>query len=246
MAKRWKEIRLKLFIHGVADTAAVWTKVLAALPEVQTEALCLPGFGVSLPKDFHADKESYVNWLIEEMRGFAEPVDLVGHDWGAMFALRAASLQPKLVRSLAVGNGPISEKYEWHRLAKIWQQDGEGEQFMQALTAPRFAEMLISLGVSEDDARHTAERLDAHMKQAILTLYRSAVHVGNEWAPDLSAIQCHALIYWGSQDQECPVIYAHEMANRIRQSQVLELDCGHWVPLQAPFDLASALRAFWK
>ena len=49
-----------------------------------------------------------------------------------MLAARVASLRPDLVRTLCGGSGPISADYEWHPLAKIWQEPGRGEQFFAA------------------------------------------------------------------------------------------------------------------
>jgi hypothetical protein len=69
--------------------------------------------------------------------------------------------------------------------AKIWQTPGDGEQFMRQLDAHSFAEMLQSLGVRADAAKATAERVDDRMKDCILKLYRSAVHVGDEWQAGL-------------------------------------------------------------
>jgi pimeloyl-ACP methyl ester carboxylesterase len=59
-------------------------------------------------------------------------VDLVGHDWGGGFTLRAASLRPDLLHSwvsYAAGVGDV--EFRWHEFAKIWQTPGAGEQFFR-------------------------------------------------------------------------------------------------------------------
>jgi pimeloyl-ACP methyl ester carboxylesterase len=236
----------RVLLHGVADTYRVWDKVRACMPHLDTEALALPGFGVDLEPNFPSDKEAYVEWIIERLERMNTPIDLVGHDWGGMLALRVASLRHDLVRTVVSGNGPISANYVWHALARIWQQPGEGEAWMRDLDREKFTGLLQTLGVDEADAASTASHVDERMKASILKLYRSAIHVGAEWAPGLRKIRCPALIYWGKQDAECPLRFAFEMSGSIPGSRVREVDCGHWVPLQAPEALANLLEEHWR
>lgn len=236
----------KLFIHGVADTTEVWNKVRSYLAHHETVAVALPGFGNDVPEGFRSDKEAYVQWIIDKIELTDAPVDLIGHDWGGMFALRIASLRPDLVRSVASGNFPVSPSYEWHNLAKIWQTPEKGEEFMRDLDKEGFTELMKGLGVDEMDAASTADHVDDRMKTAILKLYRSATHLGEEWARDLSKIKCPTLIYWGNRDLECPVRFAYEMSHNIPNSNVVEIECGHWVPLQSPETLAHILEDHWK
>ncbi|WP_446742431.1 alpha/beta fold hydrolase [Silvibacterium acidisoli] len=241
-----KEETKVVFVHGVADTYRIWDCTRESLKDDNTIALALPGFGADIPRGFRSEKEDYVQWIIGELEAIGSPVDLVGHDWGSILVLRVASLRPDLVRSVAAGNGPISSEYEWHQLAKIWQTPGEGEAFMRDLDAEKLAGLLQGLGVEAADALETAQRVDDRMKDSILKLYRSALHVGEEWEPGLSNVSCPALIYWGRQDNECPILYAYSMAQHLRFSRVAELDCGHWVPLNKPVALAELLDEFWE
>jgi pimeloyl-ACP methyl ester carboxylesterase len=167
-----------IFLHGVADTYRVWDEVRSRLAHHDTDAFALPGFWANVPPGFRADKESYVSWIIERLEELGTPVDLVGHDWGGMFALRVASLRPDLIRTVAAGNGPVSQDYKWHSLAKIWQTPGEGEAFMRDLTPEKSAGLLQQLGVPLKPARQTAVRVDDRMKDCILKLYRSR---GSRW-----------------------------------------------------------------
>ena len=235
-----------VFIHGVADTHRLWDGVRSRLHSANSVALALPGFGVPMPPRFRADKESYVAWIIREIERFREPVDLVGHDWGCMFALRVGSLRPDLIRSVAAGSGPISSEYEWHRLAKVWQALGEGEAFMRNLTVDSLSAMLTSLSVPAGEARSTAERVSPQMKECILSLYRSAINVGNEWEGALKNIVRPTAIYWGRKDTECPLRFAYQMAGRLLDARVIELNCGHWVPLEKPAELAGLLEEHWR
>ena len=93
---------MNLFIHGVPDTPHLWEPLVAALGLQEQDYLApaLPGFGCPRPDGFSATKDAYADWLVGQMEAAGGNVDIVGHDWGALLTLRAASLRPDLVRSL--------------------------------------------------------------------------------------------------------------------------------------------------
>ncbi len=235
-----------VFIHGVPDTYRVWEPVLRHLDRSDTVTLALPGFDSLIPDGFTATKEEYVTWIIAQLEQQSSPVDLVGHDWGSLFVARAASLRPDLVRTWAAGNGPISKDYEWHSLAKIWQTPGAGEQFMADLDPKQFSSQLEQLGVPPELAAQATEHVDERMKDCILRLYRSALHVGSEWQPALAEIRAPGLVLWGALDESCPVRFAGELAKDTHAKRVLTFDTGHWFPLQAPAQTAKALQELWR
>ena len=110
-----------VFVHGVPDTEQMWNRLTAAIDRSDVVRLSLPGFGTDVPAGWTATKEEYSGWLESQLEQFAEPVDLVGHDWGAILSQRVASLRPDLVRTLACGSGPLDDEYEWHPMAQAWQ-----------------------------------------------------------------------------------------------------------------------------
>ena len=184
-----------VFIHGVPDTYRVWDGVLQQLSRTDVVALALPGFDSPVPNGFTATKKEYVDWIISQLEQHPEPVDLVGHDWGCILAVRVASLRPDLVRTWAAGGGPVSKEYEWHELAKIFQTPGTGEEWMAKLDAKQFSQRLEQLGVPSDLAEETAAHMDDRMKNCILRLYRSAIMLGREWKPGLSNITSPGLVF---------------------------------------------------
>ncbi len=235
-----------VFIHGVPDTYRVWDPLLQQLSRTDVVALALPGFDSPVPPDFTATKQEYVNWIIDQLEQWSEPIDLVGHDWGCILAVRVASLRPDLVRTWAAGGGPISKDYEWHELAKIFQAPGAGEEWMAKLDPKQFSERLEKLGVPADSAKQAAAHIDEPMKRCILRLYRSAVTVGSEWEPGLAGITSPGLVFWGISDEACPVEFADRLGRDAKARRVLKFDAGHWFLLQRPSDVARALEHHWK
>jgi pimeloyl-ACP methyl ester carboxylesterase len=88
-----------VFVHGVPDTHRVWNTLLPRITRKDVVAPSLPGFD--------ATTEAYVDWLLGELARQSGPIDLVGHDWGALLVTRAVSLRPGAVRSWAVGAAPL-------------------------------------------------------------------------------------------------------------------------------------------
>ncbi len=235
-----------IFVHGVTDTHYLWDGVLSHLSRGDTQAVSLPGFGVDAPDGFGSTKEEYVGWLIGELEKIGEPVDLVGHDWGALLTERVVCLRPDLIRTWAAGGGALDEAYVWHPVAKMWQAPGLGEQVMQALTPDAMAQAYIAEGVPEELAQQFAARVDDRMKAAILRLYRSAVGVWKEWSPDVDGVERPGLVIWGKDDPFGPMDLAQRMAKRTGAKFVAFEGCSHWWPVQRPKETAEALESFWE
>jgi pimeloyl-ACP methyl ester carboxylesterase len=74
--------------------------------------------------------DEYAAWLTGHLETLDQPIDLVGHDWGAGFTMRLVSLRPDLVRSWVLDAAGLADPgFEWHEFAKLWQTPGDGEAF---------------------------------------------------------------------------------------------------------------------
>lgn len=236
-----------ILIHGVPDTHHVWDGVRRHLTRSDVEAWDLPGFGAERPAGFGSTKEEYVEWLVRRLERVGEPVDLVGHDWGCILTLRVASLRPDLVRTWAGGNGPVDAGYVWHPLARIWQDRVQGDRYMAELRAEPFAqEVAAGFDVPLHLAREMASRVDEPMKDAVLRLYRSALTMGAEWQPGLSAVSAPCVVFWGARDPACQIEFGRRLGDSLHSSEVVEMDCNHWTALQRPAEVAEILEKHWS
>jgi len=234
-----------VFVHGVPDTQRVWDAVISRLGRKDVVTLSLPGFGCPLSAGFSATKEAYVDWLLGRLVALPRPIDVVGHDWGALLVVRAVSLIPDAVRTWAAGGAPLDREYVWHQAAKAWQTDGMGEKVMASLTREVLAAALVAAGVPAEDAATTAAHVDPTMKDCILKLYRSAVHAGEEWEDDLSRIFAPGLVLWGEKDPYASVEFGARLARRTRARFVSFAGCSHWWQLERPGEVAAELERFW-
>jgi pimeloyl-ACP methyl ester carboxylesterase len=234
-----------VFVHGVPDTHRVWTALVSRLTRKDVVTLSLPGFGRPVPEGFDATKDAYVDWLQGELARQPAPIDLVGHDWGALLVVRAVSLRPEAVRSWVVGGAPLDPDYEWHPAARAFQTPGMGERVMESMTPAALQQALVAAGVPDADAAEAGRHVDPTMKRCILALYRSAVHVGTEWTDDLRRVTAPALVLWGERDPYAAPRFGARMAERTGARFVSLHGCSHWWQLERPDVVADELRRFW-
>jgi pimeloyl-ACP methyl ester carboxylesterase len=234
-----------VFVHGVPDTHRVWKTLIRRLRRDDVVTVSLPGFGCEVPAGFDCSKEAYCDWLLSEVDNVGGPVDLVAHDWGAILALRVASLEPTLIRTWAVGGAPLDPEYEWHKVAKLWQTPEVGEQVMEKLTPETLVPGLAAAGVPAEDAGEAARHVDAMMKRSILALYRSGVRVGAEWEHGLTRVGGRGLVLWGADDPYAAPVFGSRLASRTGARFVTYAGCGHWWQLERPGEVAKELEALW-
>jgi pimeloyl-ACP methyl ester carboxylesterase len=234
-----------VLVHGVPDTHHLWDPIRSHLTRDDIIAPDLPGFGCPTPDGWTATKEEYADWLIAQVEKVGEPVDIVGHDWGALLTERVVALRPELFRTWAAGAAAIHEDYVWHDMARSWQTPGMGETVMQAMVGPALATGLAGGGVPAEHAEENAGRVDDTMKDCILKLYRSAVEVGKEWGPDVAKMPKGGLMIWGADDPYMQIDFAQKMAERCGAKLLSFEGTGHWWPLQKPAEVAKALEEHW-
>lgn len=238
-----------VLVHGVPDTFHVWDAVRSHLSRTDVETPALPGFGCPVPDRFECTKEAYAAWLATELERVVEAtgaaVDLVGHDWGSLLVQYVGSTRPDLVRTWVAGNGPVDVDYTWHDAAQLFQTPEVGEQVVAAMTAEAMAPVLIEAGVPADEATAAAGRIDDTMRSSILTLYRSAVTVGDDWQAAVEANTRPALALWATDDPYVDARYGERLAARTGGRLVLLEGCGHWWPAQRPEEVAAILSSFW-
>ena len=241
-----------VLVHGNPETDAIWQLLVDALGRDDVVRLSPPGFGAPLPDGFSATYLAYRDWLEDELEGFDEPVDLVGHDWGGGHVVNLVMHRPELVRSWASDViGLFDPDYVWHDLAQVWQTPGEGEQLIDTMlggTVQDRAERLVAFGIPLDIATSIATAQGPEMGRAILLLYRSArqpalAEAGRALAnaaarPGLSLLATDDP-YVGTND------FRQRAAERAgARTEVLD-GLGHWWMVQDPARGAAALTRFW-
>ena len=259
-----------LLLHGFPQTHYCWHLVAPALTGARTVVVCdLKGYGQTRAEPGGPLGEGYSNReraaeLVEVMArlGF-ERFAVAGHDRGARVAYRMALDHPETVERLAVLNiVPTADQFE--RMAR----EAALEYYPWFLLAqpPPFAERLVSAS-AEYFLRHTlatwtatpgaispeaTERyLRAFTPEAIARMcadYRAAFHIDRPMdAEDRDrgrTIGCPVLVHWGAAEgamSDAPLGVWRRWADTVEGGP---LRSGHFIPEEAPDELAASLRRF--
>lgn len=242
-----------VFVHGVPERAAIWDDVRDQLERDDHIAVALPGFDSPVPAGFDCTMDQYAGWLtagLESVAASTGPVDLVGHDWGGILALRVASTRPDLLRSwCSDAAGIFDPSARWHTVAKVWQAQGDGEDFMAAMEATPAAEReaaAANLGVPADRAA-LCSLGDPTMHAAILRLYRSATDITSTWGPEVEGAAARpGLVLHGGEDPFVGERTCAKVTARTGAEHEALPGLGHWWCLEDPKVAAARLERFWN
>ncbi|TIL71951.1 MAG: alpha/beta hydrolase [Mesorhizobium sp.] len=240
-----------VLVHGIPETEAIWDDLVPHLRDDDIVRLSPPGFGSVIPAGFDCSIDAYRDWLAGELEKLAQPIDLVGHDWGGGHVMRIAMDRPDLIRSWTADVlGVLDPDYVWHDLAQAWQTPEIGEQAvaqMVGMPAEARAKQYDSLGMTSAIAEKVAAGANAEMGRAILALYRSAAQpVMRELGTGLPrAAAKPGLALIATEDSYCGgETLARRSAERAGAKVAVLEGAGHWWMCQQPKQGADAINAF--
>jgi pimeloyl-ACP methyl ester carboxylesterase len=240
-----------VLVHGNPETEAVWDDLVPHLRDGDVVRLSPPGFGSAIPAGFDCSVDAYRDWLAAELGKFAQPVDLIGHDWGGGHVVRIAMDRPDLIRSWTTDiMGVFDEDYVWHEMAQVWQTPDVGEQAIaQMASTPVEARIqrYESLGMTPAIARKVIAGANGDLGRAILAIYRSAAQpVMRQFGTGLArATAKPGLAVIATEDHYCggePL--ARRCAARAGAEVAVLEGLGHWWMCQRPKQGADAINAF--
>lgn len=240
-----------LFLHGNPDSADLWKGVIRRLrSSFRCLAPDLPGFGRSTaPADFDyalQNMADFVNGLITAL-GIREPLNLATHDLGTSFGLAWAVKHPEKVKRIAVSNAMFFSDYRWHFWGRVWRTPIMGELSMILMNRLIFNFELrrSSRQLTAEHIQRTYALMSGPMKKMIVRLYRASTpRLFAGWEDELLALTARVptCVLWGDGDPYIPSRYAE----RFGAQQVQHFpDCGHWLPAEAPAEVAALLSNFF-
>ncbi|GAB2682530.1 alpha/beta fold hydrolase [Kribbella swartbergensis] len=204
--------------------------------------------------DFGYDADA----IADALAGFLDAVGIartavLGHSWGAGFALRLAELHPDRVERLALlapGGLDVPDIWEFRvlRLPVI------GELAARFTTVAAVRHMMRKSFVhadrlpSEHLLRAAADALRSGPDAARLRRDMLRVERAVRWTDterDLGRVACPVLILWGEQDRYFPIRLLDRFTRRLPQVEVRVVpDAGHAVHDDVPDQTAALLSQF--
>ncbi|RME23999.1 MAG: alpha/beta hydrolase [Deltaproteobacteria bacterium] len=179
--------------------------------------------------------------MVDDLRGLldrcvpGQPVDLVGHSYGALIALQLALDAPARVRRLALVEAPLAPSDT--RALTAWL-DRPPDALVRALPAALQADLARG-------GRRARRLLASLQALATETTVLSDIAAQQE-VPDarLASLSCPLLAVYGRASSCRP--HADRLRRLLPAARVAELDGGHYLPLDAPAELTALLEEFLR
>jgi pimeloyl-ACP methyl ester carboxylesterase len=252
-----------VLLHSLGLSHREWEPIVAPLSA---------RFRVVLPDlPLHGDSEDrprhpYTrDWLTEVLSGFCAEVggpraSIVGHDFGAELALRAACDDDLTPARLVLLNNRLHRAAPFAGRRAVWRA-------VTGLGSVPGVDLALSHGARAVFRPRFGEKLTAHRNPEARNLVRHAfIDVGGNssrarswakfarrWPPqaqrDLldryAELQLPVLLLWAEEDSAAPLEWAQEALDLLPQAQLRTLPgCGFLVAYDDPVNLARELIAF--
>ncbi len=244
-----------VFIHGVLNDHSVWILQSRYLANhgYNVLAMDLPGHGKSAgncPKSVE-EAAAFVIALLDAA-GISKAA-LVGHSWGSLIALHAASIAPTRVTHLAMLATALPMKVSPALLDAALRKPMQAIDMVNTFSHSTLAPPPSSLGPGT--WLYGGSR--ALMRRILQSNPRENVfHVGfsacNDYVKGLEALAqwniagAATLFIVGKQDQMTPPKAAQSLISAAPQAKVVTVDAGHSIMTEAPDATLFALRDFLK
>ena len=248
-----------LLLHGFPDSSALWRHQIPALVDAGHRVIApdLRGFGATDRPEGVA--EYAMPTLVGDVLGIldslgVERADVVGHDWGAGIGWVLASVAPQRVQryvALAVGHSADyfadirQREMSWYMLLFLFEGIAE-----EALRRDDWALLRSWLRDPVDIERYVADLSRPGALTAALNYYRANIRaesfVGRS-ERTLPPVTCPVLGVWADGDVGCGeaqmLASQEQVTGPWRYHRIA--GAGHWIPLDAPDELASLLVDFF-
>jgi pimeloyl-ACP methyl ester carboxylesterase len=192
-----------------------------------------------------------------------EQMLLLGHSHGGVVAQAYAAAHPDRVERLVLASTLARFQAEQAAAMKSAIKAREGEPWYEDALAALEAEQAGDWGSDEELAQLALREFPFYFAQygfrerdylqvldgevpcgAALKLFNDEVFTTFDLRPGLQGITAQTLVITGRDDFICGPVCAREIADGIAGSELVLLDCGHFVFVEQPERFADAIRAF--
>ena len=248
-----------VLLHGFPQTSASWqaTSRLLAAEGLRTIALdqrgYSPGARPTEVSEYHVDR------LVEDVVGLLDALHLpsahlVGHDWGAIVAWHAAVAHPDRFRTLTAVSVPHlrgfyevlaadspegEDQRQRSAYVQLFRMEDKAEDVLLANSARSLHDLFSPLPESAV-LPHYAALGQRPTLTAALNWYRA---IDAKQSATLANVEIPTTFVWSTEDIAIGRAVAEGCARNVSGPyRFLELDgISHWIPDQAPVELARAV-----
>jgi pimeloyl-ACP methyl ester carboxylesterase len=227
-----------VMVHGLLiGSLASWyfTAAPALSQKHRVRVYDLRGHGRSQPAASGYDVRTMAGDLAALVADLPGPIDVVGHSWGALVAMRFALDHPERVRRLALVEAPLPPS-SVTEMAAFLSADGD-------LPARLLDALPVQLREAVAGGRRQAQRLLRSLEHLLLhtTLVADLRAEPDVSDPELARLRCPCLVVYGDRSSCAPA--GERLARVLPDVTHLVLPGGHYLHLEARAALTSALEA---
>jgi pimeloyl-ACP methyl ester carboxylesterase len=243
-----------LLIHGMPTNGRLWDGVVRDLSRhFRCFVVDLPGMGGTPFLPYGPSYFAQVAEQIEQVRTRyqIQRWHIAGHDGGCAVAVQYAHRFPKRVACMALLSPAIFPDLEPFFLLDLLRKPLLGE-FAAPLVHALFWEIAMRRAIP--DAANVAQRSSFHetfsglfgpWRLMRLVRWGRPEAVFQDFPSILKRLDCPALVIHGSRDI-LPESFAGRTADMIANSQLLEMDSAHFIPIERAIEVSQNLAAFFR
>jgi pimeloyl-ACP methyl ester carboxylesterase len=244
-----------IFIHGVLNDHSVWILQSRYLANhgYNVLAVDLPGHGKSAgtcPKTVE-EAAAFIMALLDAAK--IDKAALVGHSWGSLIALHAASLAPSRVTHVAMVGTAFPMKVSPALLDAALNKPMQAIDMVNTFSHSTLAPPPSSLGPGTwlyGNSKALMRRV--LQSNPLENVFYTGFKACDQYAQALEAMQqlnsasIAILFIVGRLDQMTPAKAAQALVNAVPGAKVVTVEAGHQIMCEAPDACLFALRDFLK
>lgn len=241
-----------VFIHGVLNDHSVWILQSRhfAYNGWNVLAVDLPGHGRSAGQAPASVEEGaeFVRALLDAAG--AKTAVLVGHSWGSLIALEAAARLPERVDRLALLGTAAPMRVAPALLEASVKEPEKAIHMVNVFSHSTLCPPPSALGPGTwlyGASRALMRRVLASNRE--VNVFHTGFKACDDYAGAehaLAQVRCPTLFVIGRGDRMTPPKSARALAQHAKEAQVVEVNGGHAMMLEAPDEVLAALRRFLK
>ena len=207
-----------VFLHGWGFFGDIWSSVTDNLPDYQTFAVDLAGYGKSQPLNDYSLKN--IADAVVKSLPLQQPAVWVGWSLGGLIALAIARYYPqKIAGMVLVASTPcFIQRPDWHHAVPVSSLDAFGQQVItdHHTALKRFAHLHLK---NKNQRQHLLQQLQQHSQPTLATLTAGLHLLKNSDERDMIQQQHSLLWILGQRDLLIPATLA-----QVYQAQP-QIDC---------------------
>lgn len=240
-----------VFIHGVLNDHSVWAlqSRYFAHHGFNVLAVDLPGHGRSTgkPPASVPQAAATVLALLDELQVLHAV--LVGHSWGSLIALHAASQQPERIRQLVLAGTAFPMKVSPALLELSASAPDKAIDMVNRFSHSGLCSAVPGQGANTGMWHYGAARalmrrvLAGNPEHNVFTAGFTACNSYATGLQDMARVTCPVTFVLGNADQMTPPKAAAPLVKAARAAQVVTLEAGHALMSEAPDGVLRAIQA---